>query len=243
MGISYIPNPADAERYRRLRTLGRELSEKILETVPHRAFAEIGDAIGIRRNGVLAFDTMDMSGVLADCCIYDWFEDGKNLIERYAERHPASPGTDEAYLLDAYGRARYGILTIQPVVPDAGLYCHDILNKEEFFLMDLALSRSLAKGRPAIATRTVPLGEYWMTGGAGLPIVSAKAIEPALRQIGKLLTRDTRDGPAAVPTLIVRACLEAGAAEHVGYADSEAKPKERPRMPRWPGSKRHRRPI
>jgi hypothetical protein len=242
MGFPFVPTRADVERYRRLRALGRELSHRILNTVPKRAYEEIGDAIGVMRNGTLVLDTLDTSSVLADCCIYDWFEDGKNLIQRYAEAHPANPGTDEAYLLNACRQAKYRILTVQSVAPEAGLYCYDALNEEALFLMDLALSRSLTKGGVGLATRTVPLGEYWMTSGAALPIASADAIEPAFRRLDKV-TLDRREGPGGLPILIVRACLKAGAAEHVRYEGAEAEIKERPRMPRWPGSKRHRRPI
>jgi hypothetical protein len=39
---------------------------------------------------------MDVSSVLQDCCLYDWFEDGRNLVQRYAEAHPANPETEEA---------------------------------------------------------------------------------------------------------------------------------------------------
>ena len=60
---------------------------------------EVGDAIGIRHNGVLVFASEDMSSVLMDCCLYDWFEHGRNVVQRYSEAHPAKPGTDEGYLL------------------------------------------------------------------------------------------------------------------------------------------------
>jgi hypothetical protein len=144
MGISFFPNPTDVNRYRRLRALGRALNEKVLDTVP--AYNEIGDAIGMRRQGKIVFETEDESSVLADCCLYDWHEDGKNLIQRYAEAHPANPGTDEAYLFNAYRQAEYRILTLQSRVLDAGIYCYDVLNEEELFLMDLAFSRSFRAG-------------------------------------------------------------------------------------------------
>jgi len=213
----------------------------MVKTVPPEAYAEIGDALGIRRNGMLILDSMEMPSVLADCCLYDWFEDGKNLVQRYAEAHPAIPGSDEAYLLNAYRHTRYGILTIRSVVPDAGLFVDDILNQEELFIMDQSFSRSLGKGSAVLATRTVPLGEFWMTGGAALPVLSADALEPTLIQADKLLARDSMNGPRAFTTAIVRACLDAGAAEHVVYTGTESRIRDRPRMPRWPGSKRHHR--
>jgi hypothetical protein len=64
MGISFFPNPTDVNRYRRLRALGRALNQKVLDTVPPRAFNAIGDAIGMRRHGTMVFETEDESSVL-----------------------------------------------------------------------------------------------------------------------------------------------------------------------------------
>jgi hypothetical protein len=95
-------------------------------------------------------------------------------------------------------------------------------NDEELFLMDLALSQSAKHANVAFATRTIPLGEYWMTTGACLPINSKKAALDALNRIArgkpKLL-----EVSGSVALWIVRACLAAGA-DHVSYASIEAEP-------------------
>ena len=210
---------------------------------------EIGDALGFRRNGVLVFDTVDMASVLMDCCLYDWYQNGKNLVQRYAETHSMTPGTDESYLMQAFLRAKYRVLVAQSALPGAGLYCRDVLNGEEMFLMDLGLSRTVSRDA-MLGTRTIPLGEFWMTGGAGLPIDCEADILAASRRIksdrGHLLV-----GSATVALPIVRACLAAGVAERVIYAAPSQAPRNgesryrlarKPvRMPHWPGSKRRRR--
>jgi hypothetical protein len=209
------------------------------KTIPRRAFGEVGDAIGILHNGVLIFENEDMSSVMGDCCLYDWFENGKNPVQRYAETHPAWPGTDESCLLNAYAQAKYRVLLLQSAVPEAGVHCRDVLSGEELFLMDLGLSRSLGSGKAAIATRTVPLGEYWMTGGAGLPITSREAIKHALigADIGK---HKLLEGPGGFSLLIVRALLAVGVADHVAYETVEPT-SSKPRIePRFPGFKRRR---
>ena len=88
MGTSFSPTRQDVERYRSLRALSMALNHRIIKTIPRQAYDEIGDALGIRRNGVLVFDSEDMTSVMMDCCLYDWFENGKNLVQRYAETHP-----------------------------------------------------------------------------------------------------------------------------------------------------------
>ena len=97
--------------------------------------------------------------------------------------------------------------------------------------MDLAFSRSLRSGDAALATRTIPLGEYWMTGGAALPINSTNAIQHALSRIesGK---HKSLEGPGSFALLMVRACLAAGAADYVTYEGAEGKSKKLRREPR-----------
>lgn len=239
MGTRFSPTRQDVERYRRWRALSMDLNHRIIKTIPPHAYDEVGDAIGIRHNGVIVFHSDDMSSVLMDCCLYDWFENGKNLVQRYAETHPAKPGTDESYLMSACTQAKYRILVMQSAVPGAGLYCHDILNREELFVMDLALSRSLECGSAALATRTIPLGEYWMTGGAGLPINSKKVILHAFSRIesGKY---KALEGPGRVALWMVRACLAAGVADYIRYEIPEAKSSKPRSESHRPGFKRHR---
>src|SRR5580704_9027316 len=157
MAMSFFPSPADVERYRHFRALSRVVCGGVVKAIPRRAYDEIGEAIGILRDGVLVFDTEDMISVMTDCCVFDWFENGKNLMQQYAETHPAKRGTDGAYLLDVYSRARYAIVIIDSAVPDAGVYCYDVLNQEDLFIMDRSISQSLSKGA-VIATRIIPLG-------------------------------------------------------------------------------------
>ncbi len=240
MANSFSPTGQDVDRYRRFRALSTALNDRIVKTIPRQAYDEIGDALGIRHNGILVFDSEDMTSVLMDCCLYDWYENGKNLIQRYAETHPARPGTDEGYLLQACLRAEYRVLVVQGVVPGAGLHCRDILSDGELFLMDVAFSQSLPCGRGAIATRTIPLGEFWMTGGAGLPIDSETDVLGALRQIESDCDKLLED-PGFIALSIVRACLAAGAAERVVYAVSQAAPPKPLRKPRWPSFKFKRR--
>src|ERR1700736_5883813 len=139
MPVSFTPTQADVARYTRLRAASKDLCHKMIKTVPKQAYTEIGRAIGILHDDVLVFDSMDMSHVLMDCCLYDWLKGGKNVVQRYVGSHPASRGSDRRCLFDAYLRAKYRVLVSQWVPPGAGLYCLDVLNKEELFVMDLGL--------------------------------------------------------------------------------------------------------
>jgi len=100
------------------------------------------------------------------------------------------------------------------------------------------MSQNVPSVNAALATRTIPLGGYWMTTGAGLPVSSKKSILDALRRIDSQQYQPL-DGPGGVAPAIARACLTAGAADYITYESTEAsKPR---REPRWPGFKRRRR--
>src|SRR6266850_2774395 len=110
MGTPFLPTRKDVDRYRRLRTVSMQLNQRIIQIIPRQAYLEVGDAIGIMRNGALRFDYEDMSSVLMDCCLHDWFENGRNVVQRYSEGFPAKPETDERLLLDAYVQAKYRVV-------------------------------------------------------------------------------------------------------------------------------------
>ena len=221
MDSPFSPTRQDVDRYRRLRAVSKALNHKLVKTVPRDACYEIGEAIGILHQGRLVFDTEDVSDVLMDCCLHEWFEEGKNLIQRYGESHPATLETDESYLLNAYLEAKYRIIAVKSAVPGAGVYCRDVLNGEDLFVMDLAFSQSVKSGDhdSVIATRTIPLGEYAMTSGTGLPITSKKSLADAMSVGGK---QKTRGGSVALG--IVRTCLAAGAAQNIRYEGTDPKP-------------------
>ena len=126
--------------------------------------------------------------------------------------------------------------------------------------------RKCSRVHAALATRTIPLGEYWMTGDAGLPISSnsKKSILDALLRIegGNTISRlraqtvwprslswtpcsgsrgeydQPPEGPDGVALPIARACLAARAANYITYESAEASLRKPRREPPWPGFKR-----
>src|SRR5271157_3054230 len=92
---------------------------------PRETLSAVGEAIGILHQGVLVFATEDMSGVLMDCCLYDWPLEGKSRVQRYAETHTLAPGSDEHEILQAYLRAQYRILVPQARCRGAGVHFAD----------------------------------------------------------------------------------------------------------------------
>ena len=208
MPVAFRPTPEDVKTYQRLRNLLRTMNdERIVPTIPTRAYDEIGEALGILHDGILYFDSEGIASVLADCCLYDWYHKGKNVIEQFAARHSATARPDERLLLDACCNAGYTVLRVESVLPGAGFYCRDMLANEEIFVMDVSASQML-QPRMLLATRIIPLEAYWITGGAALPLTSMSVIDELERSTGQPLS-----------LAIVRACLNAGAGEHVRYSN------------------------
>ena len=135
---TFIPSPADVERYARLRGLARDLNHRIVQTIPREAIPQVAEAIGRLHGGVLVLGSEDESSVLMDCCLFDWIREGKNIIEKYAENHPPAPGTEEHELLEAYRQAKYRIVVPQSRVPGAGAiswtYCQ-VRNSSSWMLV------------------------------------------------------------------------------------------------------------
>ena len=98
------------------------------------------------------------------------------------------------------------------------------LAKEDVFIMDVSFSRSSsASALPILATRIIPLGDYWMTGGAALPSgSSAIAVAMKIRDNQELLSASVRES-SLIPLAIIRASLECGMAQRIRYQDIPGK--------------------
>jgi hypothetical protein len=217
----------DIQRYQQLRQLSRGLMSVLAKTIPREAYQEMGGALGIMRKNTLILHAMDVSSVLMDCCLFDWIKGGKNLVEKYVEAHPPAPGTDEHFLLQAFCRAKHRLLMHRATSPGAVAYWSDVFSGESIALMDIGLSQTMARGfQGLLAARIVPLGDCWMTTGAGLPISDVKTGEMVVKTIrrGNLFADTTSVGEHKLATAIIRVCLDSGAAEHVRYegGDEEA---------------------
>ena len=65
MGNLFSPTRLNVERYRSLRALRMALHHRIIQTISRQAYDEIGDALGIRHDGVSVFDSEDMTSVMS----------------------------------------------------------------------------------------------------------------------------------------------------------------------------------
>lgn len=218
----FTPSWSDVECYKRLRSLGMDLNQRMVDTIPSKTIPAVGEAIGILHKGVLVFETEDTPGVLMDSCLYDWPIEGKSCVQRYAETHTFPLGSDEHELMQASLRAEYRILVPQALREGVGVYFDDAFSGDQFFVMDIGLSQSRLDPNVPFATRIIPLGGYWMTGGAGLPLLPEvrETVYRRLEAEGVLVDGNITDR-RRLARITVRACLKAGAAEQVTYENLE----------------------
>jgi hypothetical protein len=224
----YSPTSADVERYLKIRVLAKEINSRMVHTVPREAMIEIAKSLGMYHKGTVVFDSEDMSSVLMDCCLYDWIGDGKNLVTKYAENNPALSGTDEKLLQDAFLQAHYTMLLPESGVRGAGIYCTDTFTDSKIFVMDVGFSQTASIMRMAVATRIVPIENYWMTTGTPLPIRDPALVHEIARNAREIITEtDSHENLAAEHSFIlstIRMCLKAGAADYIRYGTPDEYP-------------------
>lgn len=215
--MSYLPTPHDVERYRRLRAASLQLNSKLTKALPKPAFEEVATALDLMRNGVLVLNSEDESGVLADCCIHNWYKEGRNVAQQFFDAGPVlNPAETE--LLQAYQRTVFRILRTTAAFSGAGVRCLDLLNGGEIFLMDIGLSQFAPGGDMAVVTRTVPIGDFWMTTGAALPTMPHDVRAEDICELARGTTAPA-NGAGGPALAVIRLCLSAGAASNVRYED------------------------
>jgi hypothetical protein len=207
------PARVDVEHYLRLRAASRRLNHDLLATVPPHALDHVGAAIGILCGKTFVFETESVAAVLADCCIFNWLEDGEPAPKRYARETPPLEGTYAHELLDAMLGARYDVIEVVERKAGVGVRATSLADGRELRVLDIDLARKAESAGDTFAARLLPLGEYWMTSAPALEIDRPLAVA-ALKTFARTWPSRS-DGPAGpledheLVLTIVRAGLEA----------------------------------
>jgi hypothetical protein len=173
----------------------------------------IGAAIGILCGKTFVFETESVAAVLADCCIFDWLEDGLTAPERYARETPPLEGTYEHELLEAMLRPRYDIVDVVERRPGIGIVATSLADGTNVRVLDIDLGRREEIVGETLAVRLLPVGAFWMTSAPALEIARPLAVA-ALKTFARAApsTIGGSTGPLEDHELvltIVRAGLEA----------------------------------
>jgi SEC-C motif-containing protein len=232
-------------RYKHLRQVALRLNNRLVESLPKSVLDEGGKKLGLLKKNVITLDTEDEIAVLMDYCIYDVRREGANAAERFLAKSPPAPDSDERVLLEAMRQARYSLFVVEGAERGVGVHVRDLLRDEVVFLMDVGFSSTAQLGM-VLASRIMAPDGITMTTGAALPV---GVLPPADRD--RFLERlvkgfkqaDFRnlspEEASEIATLVIRSCLQQGAAERIQYAEPGSGPMVRtpapPRPARRPG--------
>jgi hypothetical protein len=209
------------EEYKRLRKKSIPLGTALVKTLTGEEIDRAARALGMIEGGKIVLETDDEIAVLMDYALYDLYRDGRNAMQRYLEGSPPAAGSDELRLLRSMVNAMYALLKVERVIPGMGVVVKDAAADNELILVDLGFSQSARVGK-LIASRIYCLGEWWMTGGAALPVPSA-AGSRMVERIPKLAISDAdeqRRQQTAFSTFVIRECVAAGASQRIAYSNT-----------------------
>ncbi len=216
--------PAVVERYKRFRALGRQHIGPLFGQLSKRAFEECGRKLGMLRGDTLVLGEEHEGDVFMDYCIYDYYEDGMNAVARYIAQHRPDPDSDLGRLFQAAARARYTLVQVRRRVEGVGVWVFDLMDEREFFLADIGFGKTAVPGL-RMAGRILPLGDFEICSGAGLPVDGSGYVKIVMllgKRLGGVPERFAKLPPAQKADLtgeIIRICLASDAASRIRYED------------------------
>jgi len=219
---------AIVSRYKRLRTVGREVGQKLVTRLPKDVLEEGARKLGMLRKGVFVFETEDETAVLMDYCLYDVRRRGLNAIEQYLVESPPDPESDEMECLRAMQHATYSLCLVESVVRGVGVNVRDILSQETFLIVDIGLSSTVHPGL-FFLSRILHYDGFASTGGAAIPlgVLPADRREAAAEKLARSVLVDSNGYFDPAP--LIRECVQGGASSRVRYQDFSEGPARQPR--------------
>ncbi len=175
--------------------------------------------LGLYNNNTFTFDSDEEMSVLMDYAIHRRDKHGKNVIDRFLDSHRPPENSLELTILKSMQKAVYEIIMVDEVIEGVGVWCSNYTGIKKF-VADVGFG-STAKVGGGMASRLFsPTGEWWMTGGAAMPML-AEGLKIFAQTSSAYENRHGRQATGAVlERMIITACLNSGAARRVAYAGS-----------------------
>lgn len=224
--ISISQESAFFSEYKRLRKGAPGLTSAIVKCLSKLAIMDSAKKLGLRKGKTLILENLHEMDVFMDYCIYSYRKGGKNAIQRYIDRCDPAEESDEWILLRAMLHSHYSIFQVRAIERGKGLTLFDLLCGEDILLFDVGLSNTATQGM-MFAGRILPLGAYYMTSGAFIPLnrvlVERTVVPSAERLLSKVNRRTesviTPDDEDRFSTEIIRAALRDGMMERIAYTE------------------------
>ncbi len=205
-------------RYKRLREVGRELSNKLVKRLSKDVLYEGGKRLEILQDGTLVFNSEDETAILMDYCIYNVRRKGRNAVEQYLIDSAADPDSDEMVCLRVMQHAIYSVFIVESVDPGLGVSVRNVFSNETVFIVDMGLSDSAVPGL-VFASRLLSHEDFAVTGGAALPIgVPPDDQRQAITKEFAEAFATSGDGDFD-PASLICGCLEQGCSSDIQYQE------------------------
>ena len=145
-------------------------NELVLNQIKKHTINAAAKKIGIY-NKNFAIDSNFELLILLDYIIFHHIGNGHKIIDRYINntKNNKPLDFDESNIIDLLINRSYGILKIIEVQSSGGILIADVINKENFLLVDEVLSKS-ALPNMFFATEYLHCGDFIMTTVAALPL-------------------------------------------------------------------------
>ena len=218
---STIPNREELLfRYKRMREIGRDISDKLVEGLSRDLLDEGGRKIGLLRNGSFELLSDNELPVLLDYCLYELRRNGRNAIDQYLIDFPPDPESDEMTCLKAMQNAIYSMFAVISTERGLGIIVRDLYSHEISFIVDLNLAYTAEPGL-VFASRLLKFDGFSTGCGAVLPIsvMNAADIDNLSNGFAESTKPDGEDDHFD-PAPLIRACLKDKALPTVEYRDT-----------------------
>ena len=208
-------------RYRRLREINKRHQSGALAHVSQATMLDCARRLGLAHGRTLVMDNPDEMNLIFDLVVYAAKAGRSRGIDRYAERHRPTPGSDEELMLTAAQNAQFAMLRVERRHEVFGIYVVDIVSNETLWLIDESLEASCPNGQ-VFAGRLMMIGDFAITCGVIVPIGIAVIMEAwdAMPRWSAASRAEMVQDPRFAMGMF-RAALRTGTMDRVQYLDPD----------------------
>ncbi|MGQ0634591.1 MAG: SEC-C metal-binding domain-containing protein [Planctomycetaceae bacterium] len=213
-----------ATEYKQLREAGKSLLTRLgVQSLEDGVYEPSARQLDLMRGRTLVFGAEHDMSVLMDHSIFCQRLEGLNLVERCLRDCPPTDPLELRFLkgaIDSY----FSLFLATDCLRGLGVRVADVISGEQLLMADINLSLTATEGL-ILATRMIPLGNFWVTAGAVLPIAEegcVSEIRDYLRHrfpnLANVRTLDIQRA-TELQTFIVRTCLKYDCSSRLEPAD------------------------
>ena len=226
--ITFLRDYPLFSEYKRLRQAVPKLTSAIVKCLSKPAIMDCAKMLGLRKGKDLILRDMQEMDVFMDYCIYSYRRGGKNAIQRYVEEFAPPEASDDRILLKAMLLSHYSIFQVRDFERGRGITLFDLLRSENLLLLDVGLSSSVIRGM-MFAGRVLPLGDYYITSGAFIPLDREFVEKTVIPTVERFLSKINQESESVLSHAhesqfsaeIIRRALRAGMLERMTYSRIE----------------------